>query len=106
MARRPTYPDATTAVSHYTSSVTSPDVQARWGTRCAEGASKLGDWFNTLFPDLYRLIAKLPTKPKDPWAERSKPVGKLISETAEKYRGEKVKRLARLVGAGAGATPA
>jgi hypothetical protein len=100
---RAKYPTPEVAVSHFTSAVTDPAIQARWGSRAAEGAGKLGDWFNTVLPGLYKLIAGLPVEPKDPWVERSKPVGQYIKRMKASYR---KKKLAALAGFGAGATPA
>jgi len=100
------YPTPETAVTHFTESVTSPEVQARWGSRAAEGAEKLGTWFTRLFPKMYAAIARLPVEPRDPWAERSKPIGMLVKREAAAYRREKVRALAALVPAPASPPPA
>jgi hypothetical protein len=75
----------------------------------AEGAEKLGDWFKTAFPDLYKLIARLPAEPKDPWLERSKPVGLLIKKKKAEYHKAKMKKILEAMGitpaAGGGASP-
>jgi hypothetical protein len=97
MPRKPKYPTPEEAVSHFTASVTTPAIQTKWGTRAAEGASKLGKWFEMLFPDLYRTISELPLEPDDPWLKRSKPVGQLIKKKAKEYRTEKLKALATLL---------
>jgi len=91
------YPTPEVAVSHFTTSVTSPDIQSKWGSRAAEGATKLGTWFSRLFPKMYSKIAALPVDPKDPWVERSKPIGMLVKREAAAYRREKVRALAGLV---------
>lgn len=91
------YPTPELAVSHFTTAVTTPEIQAKWGTRAAEGAGKLGDWFTRLFPKMYSKIAALPAEPRDPWLERSKPVGLLVKREAAAYRKAKVRALAGLV---------
>jgi hypothetical protein len=97
------YPDPATAVSHFTTSVSAPETQAKWGTRAAEGAGKLGEWFGLALPQVYRKVAALPAKPKDPWLERSKPVGQLISNLGVQYR---KKKLSAIAGVASPATPA
>lgn len=98
------YPTPEEAVSHFTTQVTSTEVQAKWGSRAAEGAGKLGTWFSQLFPKMYSKIAALPADPRDPWLERSKPVGLLVKREAERYRKAKVRALAGLVPASPPAT--
>jgi len=97
---RAKYPTPDVAVTHFTDAVTSADVQAKWGRMAAEGAPKLGDWFTRLFPKMYSAIARLPAEPKDPWLERSKPIGQLVKREAAAYRKAKVRALAGLVPAG------
>jgi hypothetical protein len=101
MGRRAKYPSPEVAVSHFTAAVSDASTQAKWGTRAAEGAGKLGDWFRLVLPGLYAKIATLPVEPKDPWAERSKPVGQYIKNKKAEYRKAKLRALA-----GIGASPA
>jgi len=102
MGRRATYPTPDVAVSHFTTAVTEEATQKKWGSRAAEGAPKLGEWFNLVLPGLYRKIATLPVEPKDPWLERSKPVGLFIKDKKKEYRAKKLRAIAGLIG---GASP-